>query len=568
MVTFTSPIGRLAVDRYDFQDHIDGYQFQHNADAIMLEPSINFSDVPQTNVYSALSQISSELDELALSGKGFITIGDGYDTYHNSIDFPDNPYDSNIPAFDSYLNDVLNNSSNPLYFRIRDGGVVLIKAGTYKFTDTVDVPPGIILLGEGYGTKIVNQMSTPTPLFQIKADTNRIPDTGVDSTEKFIFCKETMFINLTIADNFLEPKFLGDLSYKDPINNDSSTSLISLEEGASLSCENVRLVGKTTYSLGVISDITSFAIKTDSTLPVSTGTRLKVFNSSIDGFSVPIQFTASGKFNDHFIMTNTLIRGYGFLNSDFAAAANNSILKLNACNINISNNYCFGYDDTIDALAYIVPSSPTPNVQSKAKINITNNNIAIDRTNNSSNINFQLVIFSGALNSSLLLFAHGNIFQGNSFDTIINEQTPLTISESIAGLDVSSNITLDAGSDITLDAGSNIYISGSTISLDGQIYYNVVDVSTTPYTVDGTVYNYVILVSSNVTAITINLPTPTVGRTLIIKDKGNAETNNITLARLGGSGSIEGVASDYIIDADYQIVKLVADGTNWWIVGS
>lgn len=68
-------------------------------------------------------------------------------------------------------------------------------------------------------------------------------------------------------------------------------------------------------------------------------------------------------------------------------------------------------------------------------------------------------------------------------------------------------------------------------------------------------------------AITVTLPTPTNGRTLVIKDiSGAATTNNVTIAR-HASENIEGVAASYLIQVSYGTVILYSDGTNWWIIG-
>lgn len=542
--TFIPGIGRLAADRYLLQDHADGYALNHNAHSINLNPALVFHSSLQSNAQDAFAAIAADINVLTSANKTLTLVGDGYDTYLNSLSTPDNPYDPSVPAFDTYLNDVLNNSSNPLYYRIRSGGIVLIKTGTYKFTGTVNVPSGIILMGEGYGTKIVNQTSSPLPLFKIKADSIRVPDAGVDSTEKFIFAKETMLINLTIADNFVEPKSLGDVSYKVPKNNNSVVPLVSLEEGASLHCDNVRFMGKTVYSLGVVSNITSFAIATDSTTPVATGTRLRIVNSSIDGFAVPIKFTASGKVNDNFIVVNSLIRGYGFLNSDFVSVSNNNIFTLNASNITIANNYCFGYDITVSSLAYIIPSGSTPNLQSKNRITISNNNMCIDRSDNAiiNDTTFRFVRFSGALNNSLSLLCYGNNFNnGRDFTIAIDSETP------------------------------QIQITSDTFNVNTGLFFTTRTVSTTPYTIDSISKDYLLLVDTTSSAITINLPDISSsgdGRTIVIKDIGNAEANNITLVRFGGAGQIEGLSSSYTIDADFQTVQLTAKSGNWWFTGS
>lgn len=60
---------------------------------------------------------------------------------------------------------------------------------------------------------------------------------------------------------------------------------------------------------------------------------------------------------------------------------------------------------------------------------------------------------------------------------------------------------------------------------------------------------------------TITLAFPTDGRQVIIKDEaGTAGSSNITI-----SGTIDGV-SGYTISTNYGSVRLIADGTNWFII--
>ncbi len=54
-------VGRLVTDRFDFQKHIDGQDFRHNADQINLTPPVTLG-TPQTNVQSAIEQIKVILD--------------------------------------------------------------------------------------------------------------------------------------------------------------------------------------------------------------------------------------------------------------------------------------------------------------------------------------------------------------------------------------------------------------------------------------------------------------------------------------------------------------------------
>lgn len=62
---------------------------------------------------------------------------------------------------------------------------------------------------------------------------------------------------------------------------------------------------------------------------------------------------------------------------------------------------------------------------------------------------------------------------------------------------------------------------------------------------------------------TITLPAVAENIFVRIKDKGNANTNNITTSP--ASGTVDGVASD-VIDSDYGSKVYVCDGTNWHIL--
>jgi len=363
---FTRGIGRLATDRYDFQNHTDGYNAKHNADKITVIPALTLNEVVANDVYTALQQIGIELGVLELSGKGFITVGDGYDTYRKSnpeeIDYDANaPYDATVPAFNTYLDNLLNITDplnvnyNHLHVRIRDGGVVLIKSGTYKFTGSVNVPPGIILMGEGYGTKIVNQTAGTIPLFNILADTLRQADNAIDGTDRFMFSKETIFLNLTLADNFLIPKFLGDTSHYVAINAGTSP-LVETFAGSSFTCENVKFIGRQT---------TCFAIKLNSSLLQTTpGSSLKVNNSFIDGFAQPIYFPSVEGRYDHLEVTNSKVRAYGNLG---APASSSPATIFGADLVHLWDDY----DGTTwtDNGSVPLPATPQTNAPTQATVN-------------------------------------------------------------------------------------------------------------------------------------------------------------------------------------------------------
>lgn len=138
-----------------------------------------------------------------------------------------------------------------------------------------------------------------------------------------------------------------------------------------------------------------------------------------------------------------------------------------------------------------------------------------------------------------------------------------TGTQTLAGAKTFTGNTLIAQS-----AGSvaTIGLSGSTANqiINGGLIVTTRTI-TANLTIDTTSNDYLIL-CNNAGAINVTLPTPSNGRTLIIKDiAGTSNTHNITIVR-NGSEMIEGIAASKILQTNYGTVTLVADGTNWWMI--
>lgn len=132
------------------------------------------------------------------------------------------------------------------------------------------------------------------------------------------------------------------------------------------------------------------------------------------------------------------------------------------------------------------------------------------------------------------------------------------------------NITTGGGvgADITINSSGDTHLySQNKVITAGQVFMPMKAVTSSPYTVDTTSKDYIILVDTTSTAVTINLVAATTGRVLIIKDVAIAGTHNITLHR-AGSENIEGRGADYVLDADYQGVTLANYGGDWFIVST
>jgi hypothetical protein len=81
--------------------------------------------------------------------------------------------------------------------------------------------------------------------------------------------------------------------------------------------------------------------------------------------------------------------------------------------------------------------------------------------------------------------------------------------------------------------------------------------------------DHVIFVNTSGGAVTLTLPVHTgSSRIFQVKDVGGTfNTNNCTLARNGGTGTIEGIAASYVLNTAYQKVSLVSDTTSaWWFL--
>lgn len=154
-------------------------------------------------------------------------------------------------------------------------------------------------------------------------------------------------------------------------------------------------------------------------------------------------------------------------------------------------------------------------------------------------------------------------------------------------LDKRSGQTDTIDSDLTItgdiDMSGDFVLTGD-LSVDGYVTFTdtvfmngarfagpivlPVKAVTANYTVDTVGHDYTLFIDSTGGAISINLPaaSASAGRVLIFKSVANSGTNNITLVR-NGSDSIEALAANYVMDADYQSVTLQCyNGASGWFI--
>lgn len=133
----------------------------------------------------------------------------------------------------------------------------------------------------------------------------------------------------------------------------------------------------------------------------------------------------------------------------------------------------------------------------------------------------------------------------------------------------------DTGTLIAGQEWDNVEFSGGNISnviltdvvVNGVSYSRIVRriTDTNPIVVGPT--DYVLVIDKTPGGPTsVNLPTPTENRTIVVKDgKGDAVTNNITI---NGNGSTIDDSGSYVINQNYGAVEITFNGDQWSVVNN
>jgi hypothetical protein len=82
--------GRLVTDRFDFQNHVDGYNFRHHADQIDLFPTLVINSVTTTNVQAAITSLSAlilppVIPDATTSVKGILKLAGDFATSSTAL---------------------------------------------------------------------------------------------------------------------------------------------------------------------------------------------------------------------------------------------------------------------------------------------------------------------------------------------------------------------------------------------------------------------------------------------------------------------------------------------------
>ncbi len=156
---------------------------------------------------------------------------------------------------------------------------------------------------------------------------------------------------------------------------------------------------------------------------------------------------------------------------------------------------------------------------------------------------------------SLLVSGDSNVFVGNEAGYYETGSNKLMI-------DVEKYSNEANARDSSLIYGD---FAADQLTINGGQLGNVTTVNAATY--DLLTGDYILLITYTATGAVTSLTLPTAqtvtGRTIVIKDSGNASTNSITIDTQA-SQTIDGAAT-LVINSDYESVNLFSDGTNWYI---
>jgi hypothetical protein len=333
--------GKAAVHLHDFKSHYQGDDFRHGATQTDMDPPIptfaNIFNAP--TVQETLEKMAAFLSTV---GQGYITIGDGYDTGNY-----------NAPPLDVAFTAAL---TNP---RLQNGGVILVKSGTYRLNNTVNIPPGITVMGEPRGTYIFGDMGE-LPMFNVEKSQKQFllgtlagnPFYASDTTD------QVKFYDLILGDNTD--------GYVSSGATMTTVPMIRAEVGSNLSIERVTFLGY----LDAGQPPTTCTHRAVGYTGASPGkpTTLHIERCFFDGLKSAVEFTpAEGSLNSLRVEKS---RAYLLGNPTSGNVQDTCFVSFVLCNAHFEGNEHYGLGGFQDRCFALLPTTATnPNV----RVNIINN---------------------------------------------------------------------------------------------------------------------------------------------------------------------------------------------------
>lgn len=175
----------------------------------------------------------------------------------------------------------------------------------------------------------------------------------------------------------------------------------------------------------------------------------------------------------------------------------------------------------------------------------------------------------GQAGKALVTNATGDGWEvGPDATDIANAQPNAAAAAASAAAALASQTAAAASASAASTSASNASSSASAAAASAEVAQGSVVVTPSggsyPLTLDSTYFGKTILVDTSA-ARTINLHAAATNFKFSVKDKiGTSGTYPITLVR-NGSQKIEGLSSNYTLDANYGTWSFIFDGTDWWV---
>lgn len=372
--------GKSAVHLHDFKVHTTGEDFRHTADQLDMSPQLAGSFADPT-VQGTLEKLVSAITS---GDGGFISIGkDGYSD-SATVDFL---------VTDSFS---LNNALEAAFTHARlvNGGIILIKAGTYRLFTTVNVPAGISIMGEISGTHIIGATGE-LPMFKC-LQSEQIFAISQDSLPSIYARDEIHFFNLVMSDNIDGYSLSGTPTM-------TSVPMIQLERGSAVRVEQVTFFGR----MGSLGAGPGFGrTKTKAVLEYTTGSSnpsvLTVERCTVDGVKVFANLNSAGS-NDKFYINGCKVRVFGTEATATAGDATQQcfINSSTSGEISITNNFL---------------NSSTANSLVSILINIESGTPAVKIIGNTGSLNTALYDHGSLINTNNGAVTIRCITSGNNWD--------------------------------------------------------------------------------------------------------------------------------------------------------
>jgi hypothetical protein len=379
--------GYLAVHRQDFKAHTTGDDWRHTADQTDMNPALSSAALNAPTVQGTLEKMA-----LKLAGQGgFVSIGDGYDLGDYNVDIGTSLHEAFASAF-----------TNP---RLQNGGIILVKAGTYRLTQTVTLPLGITVMGEPAGTHIIGS-TNEQPMFYIRQSEDVFLQGTYSATDYYAAdaVDKNGFFNIILSDNIDGYALDG---FGLPLATMSTVPMIQCEYGSYLHCDKVTFLGRISDTSPPLT-MTRRAIGYDPlTSAPNKSTVLKCFDCYFDGMANAILFDPVNGSRDSLIVSKCRAKT-GALS--IADAKLYSFVAFNLCNAHFEGNYHVG-DVSLGAKACFYLTS-TAVVNPDVRVNIIGNSGGLTSENSNELNNFlkndNTNTFSGALTGNSWGLAYNN----------------------------------------------------------------------------------------------------------------------------------------------------------------